>query len=103
MATLTTTPVPYPTITILASGQSVTGSFYKMTVLASGSQTGTTGSPSLVTPAHVRALKDMNGNSIIPTALTSSGLFIPTGVTMEVFVTSASLDSTSAPIAFYSY
>jgi hypothetical protein len=100
---LTSTPVPFPTITILANGQSITGSFYRMTVLASGSQTGTTGSPSLLAPAHIMALKDANNNSIIPTALTGSGLFISPGVTMDIFVTSASLDTTSAPIMFYSY
>jgi hypothetical protein len=62
---LTSTPIPFPTLTILASGQSITGSFYKIAILASGSQTGTSGSPSLLTPAHFKALIDMNGNSII--------------------------------------
>jgi hypothetical protein len=99
---LTSTPIPFPTLTILASGQSITGSFYKIAILASGSQTGTSGSPSLLTPAHFKALIDMNGNSIIPAAL-SSNLFIPPGTIMDVYVSSASLDASSAPVAFYSY
>jgi hypothetical protein len=100
---LTTTPVPFPTVTILANGQSITGSFYKIAVLASGSQVGTTGSPSAYNPAHFLALKDANNNNMIPSALSGSGIFIPPGTIMDMYITSASLDSTSAPVAFYSY
>lgn len=88
---------PFGSVVILANGQSVTGSFYKMVTFNSGSV-----SAGLTEPAHFRALKDQNGNSLIPAALATNGLFIPPGTTIDVIITSASLDSTSAPVLLYS-
>ena len=87
---------PYQTVTILANGQSITGSFYKMVTFNSGSV-----GAGLTEPAHFRALKDQNGNSLIPSALSTNGLFIPPGTVIEALITSASLDSTSAPVLLY--
>ena len=87
---------PYQTVTILANGQSVTGSFYKMVTFNSGSV-----GAGLTEPAHFRGLKDQNGNSLIPSALSTNGLFIPPGTTIETLITSASLDVTSAPVLLY--
>ena len=86
--------VLYPSTTLAINGQSVTGSFYKFQVLASGSVVG--GSEGA--PAHILALKDASGTVTLP----ANGLFIPKGMTIEMQVTSASLDTTSAPILFYS-
>ena len=87
---------PYQTVTILANGQSITGSFYKMTTFHSGSV-----GAALTEPAHFRGLKDQNGNNLIPSVLSTNGLFIPPGTTIEMLITSASLDSTSAPVLLY--
>ena len=82
---------PYQTVTILANGQSITGSFYKIQVMASGS--------SATAPGHIRALKDANGINIAPAV----GIFVPPGTVIEgIMITSASLDATSAPILFFS-
>jgi len=86
--------VIYPSTTLVINGQSVTGSFYKFQTLASGSVVG--GSEGA--PSHFRALKDAAGNNIAP----AGGLFVPKGTTVEMFVTSASLDTSSAPVLFYS-
>ena len=86
--------VLYPSTTLAINGQSVTGSFYKFQVLASGSVVG--GSEGA--PAHFMAIKDAAGNNITP----AGGLFIPKGMTVEMQITSASLDTTSAPVLFYS-
>jgi hypothetical protein len=86
--------VIYPSTTLVINGQSVTGSFYKFQTLSSGSVVG--GSEGV--PSHFRALKDAAGNNIAP----AGGLFVPKGTTVEMFVTSASLDATSAPVLFYS-
>jgi hypothetical protein len=87
---------PYQTVTILANGQSITGSFYKVVTLVSGSV-----GAGLTSPAHFRGLKDQNGNSLIPSTLSTNGLFVPPGTTIEALITSASLDGTSAPILLY--
>ncbi len=87
---------PYQTVTILANGQSITGSFYKIVTCNSGSV-----GAGLTEPAHFRGLKDQNGNSLIPAALSTNGLFIPPGTTIETLITSASLDGTSALILLY--
>ena len=89
---------PYQTVTILANGQSVTGSFYKLVVGISGSVG--VGSNALTEPGHFKALKDQNGNSLIPAAM-PNGLFLSPGTTIEMLITSASLDATSAPILLY--
>ena len=92
--------INYPTVTIVKNGQSVTGSFYKIQVMASGSVVGA--APySAGAPTHIRALKDSNGVDIVSASLTG-GLFVPPGTVIEMMITSASLDATSAPVLFYS-
>jgi hypothetical protein len=86
--------IVYPSAILAINGQSVTGSFNKFQVLASGSVVG--GSEGA--PAHFMALKGANGVDIAP----AGGIFVPKGTTVEIFVTSASLDTTSAPVLFYS-
>jgi hypothetical protein len=88
----------YPSIKIVKNGESVTGSFYKMQVMASGSVPG----GSVQAPGHLRALKDVSGTDIVSASMGTGGLFVPPGTTIEMFVTSASLDATSAPIMFWS-
>jgi hypothetical protein len=89
--------ISYPTTTVRINGQCITGSFYKFQTLASGSAVGA--APfSAGAPAHFLALKGANGVDICP----AGGLFIPPGMTIEMQVTSASLNTTSAPIIFYS-
>jgi hypothetical protein len=92
--------INYPTVTIVKNGQSVTGSFYKIQVMASGSVVGAAPYSAGV-PAHIRALKDSNGVDIVSASLTG-GLFVPPGTVIEMMITSASLDATSAPVLFYS-
>jgi len=87
----------YPSIVIKKNGESITGSFYKMQVMASGSVVG----GSAGAPGHIMGLKDMFGTDIVTTALGAGGLFIPAGTTIEFNGTSASLDTTSAPILFW--
>jgi hypothetical protein len=92
--------INFPTVTIVKNGQSVTGSFYKIQVMASGSVVGA--APySAGAPGHIRALKDSNGVDIVSASLTG-GLFVPPGTVIEMMITSASLDATSAPVLFYS-
>ena len=86
--------VLYPSTTLIINGQSVTGSFTKFQILASGSVVG----GSAGAPAHFRALRGANGVDLAP----AGGIFVPTGMTIEMQVTSASLDTTSAPVLFYS-
>jgi len=87
--------LPFPSAGLLINGQSITGSFYKMQVMASGSVVG----GSAGAPGHIRALKDANGINIAPAA----GIFVPPGTIIEgIMITSASLDATSAPILFFS-
>ena len=94
--------IQFPNITIVKNGESITGSFYKMQVMASGSVVGTSGTPSLYAPAHIMALKDHNGTNIVSASFGTAGMFVPTGTTIEMLITSASLDTTSAPILLYS-
>ena len=90
-------PIPFPSAGLLINGQSITGSFYKMQVMASGSVVTAGGSAFAV--GHIKALKDANGINIAPAA----GIFIPPGTVIEgIMITSASLDATSAPILFFS-
>lgn len=97
MPTLSTT-ISFPTITIKKNGESITGSFYRMQVMASGSVVG----GSAGAPAHIMGLKDANGVDIIAASMGAGGLFIPAGTTIDMMITSASLDTTSAPIMFWS-
>ena len=87
----------YPSAVIAYQGQSITGSFNRFQVMASGSFGPATGSG--WSPGHITALKDGNGNSLNIT--TATGLYIPPGVVVELMITSASLDTTSAPIMFF--
>jgi hypothetical protein len=88
-------------ITIVKNGESVTGSFYKMQVMASGSVVGA--APySAGAPGHLMALKSSNGVDIVSASMGAGGLFIPPGTIIEMSITSASLDTTSAPIMFWS-
>jgi len=88
----------FPSVTILKNGQSITGSFTKIQVMASGSVVGTTAGA----PAHFKALKDYNGVDIVSASFGSAGMFVSTGTVIEMLITSASLDTTSAPVLFYS-
>jgi hypothetical protein len=90
--------VYYPGVTIRKNGESITGSFYKMQVMASGSVVG----GSAGAPAHIMGLKDASGTDIVSGSMGAGGLFIPTGTIIEMTITSASLDTTSAPIMFWS-
>ena len=89
--------VYYPNIVIKKNGESITGSFYKMQVMASGSVVG----GSAGAPAHLMALKDPAGTDLVSNAMGGAGLFIPAGTIIEMYITSASLDTTSAPIMFW--
>jgi hypothetical protein len=81
--------MPFPSAAIVRQGQSITGSFNRIQSLASGSASTVSG--------HIIALKDGNGNSLT----TSGPLFLPPGVVVQLLVTSASLDASSAPIMFF--
>ena len=81
-----------PTAVLLAQGQSITGSFVGFSVLPNSS----------TTPqgqvAHFTGLRDGNGASLLGSG---SSLFFTAGQTYPIFVTSASLDATSANVLFY--
>ena len=81
--------MPFPSVAIVRQGQSITGSFNRIQTLASGSASTVSG--------HILALKDGNGNLLT----TGGALFLPPGAVIELLVTSASLDATSAPIMFF--
>ena len=87
----------YPNVVIKKNGESITGSYYKMQVMASGSVIG----GSAGAPAHIMALKNAEGADIITGSMGAGGLFIPPGTVIEMTITSASLDTTSAPIMFW--
>ena len=83
----------FPSVTILKNGQSITGSFNKIQAMMSGSISGS---------AHFKALKDFNGVDIVSASFGSAGMFVPPGAIIDMLITSASLDATSAPVLFYS-
>jgi hypothetical protein len=87
----------FPSAVLVLQGQSITGSFNRLQVMASGSFGPATGSA--WSPGHISALKDGNGNTIPFSS--GSGLYLPQGAVMELMITSASLDATSAPIMFF--
>lgn len=89
--------MPSPTATLVFQGQSITGSYNRFQVMASGSFAPSTGSG--FAPGHITALKDGNGNSLISNSNTA--LFLPPGTVVNLTITSASLDTTSAPIMFF--
>ena len=88
----------FPSATLLFAGQSITGSYNRLQVLSSGSITTPGGSALAV--GHITALRDGNGNLL--TFSTSSAMFVAPGTTINLMITSASLDATSAPIMFFS-
>ena len=88
----------FPSALLVFQGQSVTGSFNRLQVLSSGSITTPGGSALAV--GHITALKDGSGNSF--TFTTSSAMFLAPGTAIDLMITSASLDATSAPIMFFS-
>jgi hypothetical protein len=81
-----------PTAVLLAQGQSITGSFAGFSVLPI-----TTTAPQTQV-AHFTGLRDASGASLLGSG---SSLFFTAGQTYPVFVTSASLDATSANVLFY--
>jgi len=81
----------YTTATVITQSQSITGSFIGCLALASGSSGGTT-------PADFTGLKDFGGNNIFPGA----HMFLPPGTPLNMYFTSASLHSSSAPVMFFS-
>jgi hypothetical protein len=90
----------YPNVRIVKNGESITGSYYKMQVMASGSVVGA--APySAGAPGHIMALKNAEGADIVAGSMGAGGLFIPPGTIIEMTITSASLDTTSAPIMFW--
>jgi hypothetical protein len=87
----------FPTATIVYQGQSITGSYNRFQVMASGSVVTAGGSAFAV--GHISALRDGNGNLFsFPSA---NGLFLPPGTVVELLITSASLEASSAPIMFF--
>ena len=80
------------TAVLLPQGQSITGSFAGFSVLPN----------STTTPqgqvAHFNGLRDGNGVSLLRSG---SSLFFTAGQTYPIFVTSASLDASSANVLFY--
>ena len=83
----------FPSAALVRAGQSITGSFNKIQCFASGSASNASG--------HISALKDGNGNAFSLGTTLATGLFLPPGTVMELMITSASLDTTSAPIMFF--
>ena len=80
------------TAILIKQGESITGSFAGFTVLPNSS----------TTPqgqvAHFTGLRDGNGGSLMQSG---SNLFFTAGQTYPLFVTSASLDASSANVLFY--
>jgi hypothetical protein len=89
--------MPFPSSILAFAGQSITGSYNRLQVMASGSVVTVGGSAFAV--GHIKALKDGNGNSF--TFSSSSAIFLPPGTVMDLMITSASLDASSAPIMFF--
>jgi len=79
-----------PSTALLIQGQSITGSFAGFI----GCQNGTT--PYI----HFKGLKDANGVELV-TSGSSPSLFMKEGVLYPIFITSASLDATSANVVFF--
>ena len=81
---------------ILTAGNSVTGSYAGIQSLGTGSITSPTGS--LITAWKYGAGLDANGNIIEASGVSFT---IPAGVTIPLFITSASLAAGSAPVILY--
>jgi hypothetical protein len=74
----------------LMGGQSITGSFAGFV----GCQNGSTAY------IHFKGLKDANGVELVTSGSTPA-LYMKEGIVYPIFVTSASLDSTSANVVFF--
>jgi hypothetical protein len=81
---------------ILTAGQSATGSFAGIQSLGTGSVNAPTGS--LITSFRYGAGLDANGYVI---SATGPSFTLPAGETITLFITSCSLDTTSAPVILY--
>lgn len=81
-----------PTAVLLKAGGSITGSFAGFTVLPI-----TTTAPQTQV-AHFNGLRDAEGASLMQSG---SSLFFIAGFTYPIFITSASLDSTSSNVLLY--
>jgi len=86
----------FPSAVLLRQGQSITGSFNRLQVMASGSVVTAGGSAFAV--GHISALRDGNSDLLVNSGST---IFLPPGTVIELMMTSASLDATSAPIMFF--
>jgi len=80
----------YNTATVITQSQSITGSFIGCLALNSGSA-GT------LAPADFTALKDFGGNNIA----SGTRIFLAPGTRLDMLITSASLNSSSAPVMFF--
>jgi hypothetical protein len=80
------------TAVLLIQSQSITGNFAGFTVIPNSTST-----PSNQV-AHFTELLDGNGGSLMKSG---SSLFFVAGFTYPIYVTSASLDATSANVLFY--
>jgi hypothetical protein len=81
-----------PTAILLKQGGSVTGSFAGFTVLPN------TATNPQTQVAHFNGLRDALGASLLQSG---SSLFFTAGQTYPIFITSASLDATSANVLLY--
>ena len=81
-----------PSALLLKQGESTTGSFAGFSVLPNSSSAPQT------QVAHFTGLKDANGSSLMQSG---SSLFFHIGQFYPLFVTSASLHTTSANVLFY--
>ena len=86
----------FPSAVLLRQGQSITGSFNRLQVMASGSVVTAGGSAFAV--GHISALRDGNGDLLVNSG---SVIFLSPGTVIELMMTSASLDASSAPIMFF--
>jgi len=83
----------FPSAVLVRQGQSITGSFNRIQALASGSAS--------TVSANITGLRDGDGNSFSLSSSIATSIFLPPGTIMELMITSASLDATSAPVMFY--
>jgi hypothetical protein len=81
-----------PSAILLRGGQTITGSFAGFTVLP------TTTTAPITQTAHFTGLNDGTGASLMGSG---SSLYFTAGFTYPIFVTSATLDSTSANVLLY--
>ena len=83
-------PVNSSCVTLI-QGQSITGSF-----------AGFVGCQNSVTAyIHFKGLKDANGTELVTSGSPSPSLYFKEGQVIPLFITSASLDATSANVVFF--